>query len=64
MSTSTASTSLDNDAFWHEMAFVIFRPSRWTEAAGEVDGILKLAEPAAGARVFDPCCGRERDGLR
>jgi hypothetical protein len=50
----------EDDAFWRDMAPVMFDESRHAPTAGEVAGVLDLLAPAAGARILDLACGPGR----
>jgi SAM-dependent methyltransferase len=53
----------EDDAFWEAIAPFDFDKERWERAPGEVDRILALMKPPAGARVLDLCCGPGRHSL-
>ena len=46
-----------DEAFWVEMADVMFHPGNLDATPAEVDGVLRLLDPTPGARVLDMPCG-------
>lgn len=53
----------ENAGFWDSMAPYMFDEERWEKASTEIDGVLALLEPAAGAHILDLCCGPGRHSL-
>ncbi|MCB2231528.1 class I SAM-dependent methyltransferase [bacterium] len=53
----------DNDDFWEVMGPWMFSQERWEAVPAQVDGILELTKPKAGASVLDLCCGPGRHAL-
>jgi SAM-dependent methyltransferase len=53
----------EDDAFWREMAPVMFTGERWRDAEKEVREAMKLAGAAEGAPVLDLGCGPGRHAL-
>ncbi len=49
----------DDDSFWRDLYPFMFPPTRFDEAAEQVDQALALAKPP-GTRVLDLCCGPGR----
>ncbi len=53
----------EQDAFWETMAFKMFAPQRWQQAATDVDQLLALVPLPGGSHVLDLCCGPGRHSL-
>jgi len=53
----------EDDQFWQAIAPIDFDKTRWERAPGEVEQILALMKPPAGARILDLCCGPGRHSL-
>ena len=46
-----------DEAFWAEMSVGMFHPGHLAATPAEVDGVLRILDPAPGARVLDMPCG-------
>jgi SAM-dependent methyltransferase len=53
----------EDDAFWDTWAPVMFSEERLGKAPEEVDNLVSLCRPKAGASVLDLCCGPGRHSL-
>jgi SAM-dependent methyltransferase len=53
----------EDDQFWQAMAPFVFDSQRWSEAATDVNQIVKLVGLAPPASVLDLCCGQGRHSL-
>jgi SAM-dependent methyltransferase len=53
----------EDDAFWQTLAPYLFSEDRLTDAAGEIDGVLRLVDIAPRSAVLDLCCGIGRHSL-
>jgi SAM-dependent methyltransferase len=53
----------DDDSFWATFRDYMFSPARIESARAEVDQLIALLEPGAGAKVLDLCCGVGRHSL-
>ncbi|MEW6046596.1 MAG: class I SAM-dependent methyltransferase [Bacillota bacterium] len=53
----------DEDRFWETFGLVLFDETRWQAASQEVDALLRLLQPEAGASILDLCCGPGRHSL-
>lgn len=53
----------EDEQFWEDTESVIFTEERCKQASGEVDHLLALVEPRAGAAVLDLGCGIGRHSL-
>ena len=47
----------ERETLWDELGPVLFAARRWEQAPVEVDQLLALLEPPAGATVLDLACG-------
>ncbi len=53
----------DDDAFWLDIAPVVFTPERLNQAAADVEQLLALVKPPPGGSVLDLGCGVGRHSL-
>lgn len=53
----------EDDGFWLAFEGILFSPERLANTSAEVDGVLELMRPEAGARFLDLACGPGRHAL-
>ncbi|MBN2496218.1 MAG: class I SAM-dependent methyltransferase [Deltaproteobacteria bacterium] len=63
METEKSGAWHEDDSFWSVLEPILFSDERLASASGDVEGVVALAGPAAGARVLDLCTGPGRHAL-